>query len=94
MKAKIPHIAAIAAAVGTPMDSAVILFPIPVAVAYGKNHLHLSYTLARTGRATSVSTVIVMSHARAEAIVLKHYVGKARTLQILFQRGLIKRLPA
>lgn len=94
VKAKIPYIAAIADAVGTPMDAAVILFRIPFAVAYGKNHLHLRYVLARTGHATSVSTVIVMSHARAEAIVLKHYVSKARTLQVLFQKGLIKRLPA
>jgi hypothetical protein len=94
VKAKIPYIKAIAEAVGTPMDAATILLRIPVAIAYGKNHLHLRYVLARTGRATSVSTAIVMSHAKAETIVIEHYIDKARTLQVMYRKGLIKRLPA
>jgi hypothetical protein len=91
--AKIPYIKALAEAVGTPMDAATILLRIPVAIAYAKNHLHLRYVLARTGHTTSVSTAIVMPHAKAEAIVIKHYIDKARTLQVMYRKGLIKRLP-
>jgi hypothetical protein len=91
--AKIPYIKALAEAVGTPMDSATILLRIPVAIAYAKNHLHLRYVLARTGHATSVSTAIVMPHAKAEAIVIKHYIDKARTLQVMYRKGLIRCLP-
>jgi hypothetical protein len=90
---KIPYIKALAEAVGTPMDAATILLRIPVAIAYAKNHLHLRYVLARTGHATSVSTAIVMPHAKAEAIVIKHYIDKARTLQVMYRKGLIKHLP-
>jgi hypothetical protein len=90
---KIPYIKALAAAVGTPMDAATILLRIPVAIAYAKNHLHLRYVLARTGHATSVSTAIVMPHAKAEAIVIKHYIDKARTLQVMYRKGLIRCLP-
>ncbi len=93
VRAKLSYIKAIAEAVGTPMDAATIFSRIPVAIAYGKNHLHLRYILARTGHATAVSTAIVMSHARAEAIVIKHYGDKARTLQVMYQKGLIKHLP-
>jgi hypothetical protein len=93
VKTKLVYIKAIAEAIGAPMDAAAILLRIPVAVAYGRNHLHLRYILARTGHATSVSTVIVMAHAKAEAIVKKHYVDKPRTLQVMYQKGLIKQLP-
>jgi len=93
VKAKIPYIEAIAEAVGTPMDAAAILLHIPVAVAYGKNHLHLRYILARTGHAKSVSTALVMSHAKAEAIITRYYIGKARTLEVMYRKGLIKHAP-
>lgn len=93
VKAKVAYIKAIAEAVGRPMDTAMILSQMPVAIAYSKKHLHLRYVLARTGHAKSVSTAIVMPHAKVEATIIRYYAGKARTLRIMRMKGLIKDLP-
>ena len=100
LNGKLPYVKAIAEALGQPLTTSQLLAKFPSALTYAANHLHLRYTLAKTGHATALTSVITMPSAKAETIAVTHYQSQIartgtgrRTLQVMHAKGLIKSLP-
>lgn len=93
LASKLPYIHAIASAQHTAFTTDELLTKLPSALTYSTRHLHLRYIIAKTGHATALSSALTMPAGKAEAIVVAHFAGKTRTLQVMHAKGLISSLP-
>jgi hypothetical protein len=102
LSGKLPYLLKINEVLDEASCVASLLEIVPTVVAYGRNHLHARYVLAKLGlKRGAVSSLVVLSSRAASTLILDHFTlqiertGKGRrALQVMHAQGLIATLPS